>query len=43
MAPGRQACLTPTEWEGRVRHTRRVGLLDQTDSVVLWAVASIPD
>jgi len=34
MAPDRQACLTSTEWEGRVRHTRRVGLLDQTDLVV---------
>ena len=43
MAPGRQACLTPTEWEGRIKHTRRVCLLDQTDLVVPWAVASIPD
>lgn|GEM_PF-3012979 len=43
MAPSRQECLTPTEWEGRIKHTRRVCLLDQTDSVVPWAVASIPD
>ncbi len=43
MAPGRQECLTPTEWEGRIKHTRRVCLLDQTDSVVPRAVASIPD
>ena len=43
MLPGSQACLIPTEWEGGVRRTRRVGLLDQTDLVVPWAVASIPD
>ena len=41
MASCRQTSLARTRWESRIKHTRRVGLLDQTDPVVPWTMGSV--